>query len=110
MASPKSSSVLAISSMVLVMVPMMLMVFGPDPVSGSHLTIWSGPGCNNRAVRYSNCGCSSIAENGGYEFAYTGQTAAVYNQPSCMGVAHTRFNSNARSCDPVGWKSIHIQC
>nr|1C01_A Chain A, ANTIMICROBIAL PEPTIDE 1 [Macadamia integrifolia] len=76
----------------------------------SAFTVWSGPGCNNRAERYSKCGCSAIHQKGGYDFSYTGQTAALYNQAGCSGVAHTRFGSSARACNPFGWKSIFIQC
>ncbi|OVA04680.1 Antimicrobial protein MiAMP1 [Macleaya cordata] len=81
-----------------------------ETANASSLTVWSGPGCNNRAERYSKCGCSAIKQHGGYEFVYNGQTAALYNQGGCSGVAHTRFNAGARACSPFGWKSIFIQC
>ncbi|KAK9145853.1 hypothetical protein Sjap_005756 [Stephania japonica] len=81
-----------------------------DVANASSFIAWSGPGCNGRAVQYRRCGCSNINEHGGYEFVYNGQTAAMYNQPNCNGVAHTRFNSGTRSCRGFGWRSMFIQC
>ncbi|ERN04793.1 hypothetical protein AMTR_s00140p00093980 [Amborella trichopoda] len=92
------------------LVAILAMALATSPVSASSLTVWAGPGCNNRAERYSKCGCSGIHLKGGYEFVYNGQTAALYNQPDCKGVAHTRFGSGARSCNAFGWKSMFIQC
>ncbi|KAK9145852.1 hypothetical protein Sjap_005755 [Stephania japonica] len=86
------------------------LVMTTNVANASSFIAWSGPGCNNRAVQYRNCGCSNINEHGGYTFTYNGQTAAMYNQPNCNGVAHTRFNSGARSCAAFGWKSMFIQC
>ncbi|KAH9303698.1 hypothetical protein KI387_008102, partial [Taxus chinensis] len=68
------------------------------PSMGSYFTVWKGPGCNNKAARYSKCGCSNIDSNlrGGYEFVYQGQTASAYNQPNCNGVAQTGFSGGAQ--------------
>ncbi|GLJ27557.1 hypothetical protein SUGI_0540570 [Cryptomeria japonica] len=83
------------------------------PCVGSYFTVWAGPGCNNKAARYSNCGCSNIGGNlhGGYEFVYQGQTSSAYNSANCQGVAHTRFGSTVQgACSGFGWKSFFIQC
>ncbi|ERN04795.1 hypothetical protein AMTRI_Chr07g79770 [Amborella trichopoda] len=92
------------------LVAILAMALATSPVRASHFTVWAGPGCNNRAERVSKCGCSAIKQKGGYQFVYTGQTAALYNQGNCQGVAHTRFGSGASSCSAFGWRSIFIQC
>ncbi|KAL5976040.1 hypothetical protein ACLOJK_020370 [Asimina triloba] len=80
-------------------------------VEGSSFTAYSGPGCSGNSEQLNLCGCSNIGDfRSGYEFSYTGQTAAVYNQLGCDGVAHTRFSSSASGCTPFGWQSIFIQC
>ena len=108
MASTKSPST-SVSTATL-MVVLMLVICEANLVAGSHFTVWSGPGCSNQATTHSNCGCNFIRYHGGYRFEYTGQTAALYNQPNCQGVAHTRLNNNAEGCHSFGWKSIFIQC
>ncbi|MQM16313.1 hypothetical protein Taro_049266 [Colocasia esculenta] len=95
---------------VVLMVATAVLLLAAAPTEGSYMTAWAGPGCRNRAQRYSACGCSSINLHGGYEFVYQGQTAATYNQPNCRGVAHTRFSRSVRDCRPFGWRSIFIQC
>ncbi|KAH9303700.1 hypothetical protein KI387_008104, partial [Taxus chinensis] len=73
------------------------------PSMGSYFTVWKGPGCNNQAARYNDL-------RGGYEFVYQGQTASAYNQPSCNGVAQTRFPGGAQMCRSFGWRSFFTQC
>ncbi|KAL5976039.1 hypothetical protein ACLOJK_020369 [Asimina triloba] len=80
-------------------------------VEGSSFTAYGGPGCSGNSEVLNLCGCSDIGDfTSGYEFSYTGQTAALYNQPGCEGVAQSRFGSSASGCTPFGWQSIFIQC
>ncbi|CAA7396470.1 unnamed protein product [Spirodela intermedia] len=97
-------------SATLVVAIIVLLACTVTPAAASYMTVWQGPGCNNHAERYSVCGCSTINLRGGYEFVYQGQTAAVYNQRGCVGVASFRFRGSARGCTPFGWQSIFIQC
>uniref|UniRef100_A0A1D1XUJ9 Antimicrobial peptide 1 n=1 Tax=Anthurium amnicola TaxID=1678845 RepID=A0A1D1XUJ9_9ARAE len=95
---------------IIMLVATAVLVLAAAPAEGSYMTAWAGPGCSNRAQRYSACGCTNINLHGGYEFVYQGQTAATYNQANCRGVAHTRFSSSTRGCRAFGWRSIFIQC
>ncbi|GLJ27559.1 hypothetical protein SUGI_0540620 [Cryptomeria japonica] len=80
------------------------------PSVGSHFTVWSGPGCNTQAFRYSDCGCSNFSFQAGYEFVYEGQTAFVYSAPSCQGTADAHFDNSASGCTGIPWTSVFIQC
>ncbi|OVA19905.1 Antimicrobial protein MiAMP1 [Macleaya cordata] len=95
---------------VFIMAVLFVSLMSGEFANASYMTVWSGPGCNNFAERYSNCGCTAINQHGGYEFVYQGQTAALYNQDGCQGVAHTRLHSDAGQCTGFGWNSIFIQC
>nr|DAD22283.1 TPA_asm: hypothetical protein HUJ06_023746 [Nelumbo nucifera] len=81
-----------------------------NAVSGSYLTVWSGPGCNNLAVRYETCGCSGIRLRGAYEFVYTGQSALLYDLPYCLANSTTTLSSNLTNCARFSWRSIFIIC
>ncbi|XP_058111902.1 receptor-like protein 6 [Magnolia sinica] len=85
---------------------MALLVLGSNHAHASSFTAYAGPGCSGNSEQLNRCGCSNINRRGGYVFTYTGQTAAMYNQAGCTGVAHTRFGSSARGCSPFGWQSI----
>ncbi|RZC43408.1 hypothetical protein C5167_036358 [Papaver somniferum] len=100
-----SSNFVSIAIMALVFVALV-----SDFANASSITVWSGPGCNSSGQIIRNCGCSDINLRGGYSFIYNGQTAALYNEGGCRGVAHTRLNADARMCSGFGWKSIFIQC
>ncbi|KAI3924612.1 hypothetical protein MKW92_001285 [Papaver armeniacum] len=78
--------------------------------NASSMTVYNGPGCDNGGYIITDCGCSSIFAHGGYNFNYGGQTAALYNEDWCTGVAHTRLHGNAGMCSGFGWQSIFIQC
>ncbi|KAI3987781.1 hypothetical protein MKX01_028515 [Papaver californicum] len=100
------------SSSNFVSIAIMALVFAlvSDFANASSMTVWSGPGCDNNGQIIRSCGCSSINLRGGYSFIYNGQTAALYNEGGCRGVAHTRLNADTRMCSGFGWKSIFIQC
>ncbi|KAI3887579.1 hypothetical protein MKX03_012966 [Papaver bracteatum] len=100
-----SSSLVSIAIMALVFVAVV-----SDFANASSITVWSGPGCNNNGQIIDRCGCSPLDRQGGFSFVYNGQTAALYNEGGCTGVAHTRLNGDAEMCSGFGWKSIFIQC
>ncbi|RZC90284.1 hypothetical protein C5167_030994 [Papaver somniferum] len=100
-----SSNFVSIAIMALVFVAL-----ASDFANASSITVWSGPGCSNNGEIIRQCGCSAINLRGGYNFIYNGQTAALYNEFGCTGVAHTRLNGDAEMCSGFGWKSIFIQC
>ncbi|KAL6006584.1 hypothetical protein ACLOJK_032077 [Asimina triloba] len=98
------------TSICLVLAAVLLLAPTATRVEASTFLAYGGPGCGGAADRLTRCGCSNINRRSGYQFTYTGQTAATYNQPGCKGVAHTRFGSSARGCTPFGWRSVFIQC
>ncbi|KAK9121294.1 hypothetical protein Syun_018911 [Stephania yunnanensis] len=96
---------------ILAVVLLAVLIIRSDIVAnGSHLDVWSGPGCNNKAERYIACGCSNIKLHGGWAFSFNGPPAAMYNRRDCKGASVRRFNGNARNCNPFSWQSMFIQC
>ncbi|KAI3904984.1 hypothetical protein MKW92_035135 [Papaver armeniacum] len=82
-----------------------------EVVDGSFMEVWGGPGCRNgQYERYSDCGCSAIHENGGYNFVFQGQDIFLYNEEGCLGNPHTQLDYSTLDCRPFGWRSLWIQC
>ncbi|KAL6005819.1 hypothetical protein ACLOJK_032076, partial [Asimina triloba] len=71
------------TSFSLVLLAMVLLALAASHVEASSFTGFSGPGCGGNSEQLSRCGCSNINRRAGYRFSYTGQTAALYNQPGC---------------------------
>ncbi|KAI3964280.1 hypothetical protein MKX01_014387 [Papaver californicum] len=98
------------SSLSVLVIALVLMAVVSELASASTITVWAGPGCNNRAERHLKCGCSNIGLRGGYEFSYGGQSAAMYWQSDCEGASQFILRGDSRSCDAYTWKSMFIQC
>ncbi|OVA04679.1 Antimicrobial protein MiAMP1 [Macleaya cordata] len=107
MAAANKNSNLIMASVVTTLVFIALMT---DFANASSLRAWNGPGCTNTWQQYGSCGrCININHFGGYQFNYNGQPARIYNQGGCRG-GFTWLRRSARSCNPFGWRSIHIVC
>ncbi|MEU9980583.1 MiAMP1 family antimicrobial peptide [Streptomyces sp. NPDC050856] len=89
-----------------------VLALGTGTAFASSFLSWEGPQDTGRARELSACGCSNIDPNfrAAYRFTYTGQTAAMYNEPNCRGTSHYTFRGNASSKQPFGWRSIFIHC
>ncbi|WP_326810940.1 MiAMP1 family antimicrobial peptide [Streptomyces scopuliridis] len=89
-----------------------VLALGAGSAVASGFLSWEGPQNTGRAKELTRCGCSNIDPNfrAAYRFTYTGQTAAMYNQPDCAGTSHYTFRGNSESVQPFGWRSIFIHC
>ncbi|MFI1586153.1 MiAMP1 family antimicrobial peptide [Embleya sp. NPDC020630] len=77
----------------------------------SRFESYSGRNYTGSASTTDACGCSNIPYAGSYIFEYGGQTARVYKQKNCRGVADHDLTGNERDGGTVhGWKSIFILC
>ncbi|KAK9144907.1 hypothetical protein Sjap_004810 [Stephania japonica] len=90
------------------MVLSVLLIATMDLTNASHLDVWSGPGCNNRADRYIACGCHNIDPglHGGWSFSYNGPlhscttklTAKACRSDASGGMLEAAVPSHGRAC------------
>ncbi|MGW1714426.1 MiAMP1 family antimicrobial peptide [Streptomyces sp. NBC_00075] len=88
------------------------LVLGSGTAFASTFLSWEGPQNTGSASQVAACGCNNIspAHKAAYRFTYTGQTAAMYNEPDCQGLVHHTFRGSQESRDPFGWKSVFFHC
>ncbi|WP_165964483.1 MiAMP1 family antimicrobial peptide [Actinomadura sp. KC216] len=102
----------AVRSAVTASVAAAVVVLGTGSAYASSFLSWEGPQNTGRAKVVHACGCNNIDDNfkAAYRFTYTGQTAAMYNEPDCKGLVHHTFRGSQESKDPFGWRSIFFHC
>jgi hypothetical protein len=88
------------------------LVLGTGTSFASSFLSWSGPQNTGSAKEVHACGCNNIDPNhkAAYRFTYTGQTAAMYNEPDCRGLVHHTFRGSKESVHGFGWKSVFFHC
>ncbi|MBC7267253.1 MAG: MiAMP1 family antimicrobial peptide [Streptomyces sp.] len=88
------------------------LVLGTGTSFASSFLSWEGPQNTGRAKEVHACGCNNIDPNyrAAYRFTYTGQTAAMYNEPDCRGLVHHTFRGSQESKDAFGWRSVFFHC